>query len=47
MREQLEEDEYIVKSRVLKYDVQNETINLDMFFTIYENITGTREIVVE
>lgn len=47
MKSTLSSDEYIIKNKVLNYEVQNEKIMLEMFYAVYENITDTREIIAE
>lgn len=47
MQEMLDEDEYIISDKVLKYNVNSNTIYMDVFYKIYANITGTKEIIIE
>ena len=47
IKEMLDEDEYIISDKVLKYSVNSNTIYMDIFYKIYANITGTKEIIVE
>ena len=44
MEEFLDEDEYIISDKVLNYRVNSNTIYMDVFYKIYENITGIKEI---
>ena len=47
IKEMLDEDEYIISDKVLKYSVNSNTIYMDIFYKIYANITGTKEIIIE
>lgn len=47
IKEMLDEDEYIISDKVLKYSVNSNTIYMDIFYKIYANITGRKEIVIE
>lgn len=47
INEMLDEDEYIISDKVLKYSVNSNTIYMDIFYKIYANITGTKEIIIE
>lgn len=47
IEETLDEDEYIISDKVLKYSVNSNTIYMDVFYKIYKNITGTKEIIIE
>ena len=47
IEETLANDEYIISEKVLKYSVNRNTIYMDIFYKIYKNITGTKEIVIE
>ena len=40
MEEQLDEDERIIDYQVLKINIKEDKIILDIFFTVYENITS-------
>ncbi len=40
----LGKDEYIISDKVLKYEVNSNTIVLEMFYKIYKNITGFKRI---
>ena len=44
MEKGLNKNEYIIKSKYLKSSVNNSTIDIEMFFAIYEDITDYREI---
>jgi len=43
----LKEDEYIISDKVLKYSVNSNTIYMDVFYKVYSNIAGAREIIIE
>jgi len=47
MNEMLKEDEYIISDKVLKYSVNSNTIYMDVFYKVYSNIAGAREIIIE
>jgi len=47
IEETLKNDEYIISEKVLKYRVNSNTIYIDIFYKIYKNITGTKEIIIE
>lgn len=47
MMQLLNEDEYIINDKVLKYTINSNTIYMDVFYKIYSNITGVMEINVE
>ena len=47
IEETLKNDEYIISEKVLKYSTNSNTIYIDMFYKIYKNITGTKEIIIE
>ena len=47
IEETLKNDEYIISEKVLKYSTNSNTIYIDMFYKIYKNITGTKEIILE
>lgn len=47
MEEMLDKDEYIINDKVLKYSVNSNTIYMEVFYKIYANITGTKEIIIE
>ena len=47
IEETLKNDEYIISEKVLKYSVNSNTIYMDIFYKIYKNITGTKEIIIE
>ena len=40
----LEEDEYIISKKVLKKSRKNSTIDIEVFVSVYENITKTEEL---
>lgn len=44
MQNNLKKDEYIIKSKYLKSSVNNSTIDIEMFFAVYEDITDYIEI---
>ena len=44
MNKSLDKNEYIIKSKYLKSSVNNSTIDIEMFFAIYEDITDYKEI---
>lgn len=43
----LRKDEYIISEKVLNYSQNSNTIYVDIFYKIYKNITGTKEIIIE
>lgn len=47
VEETLKDDEYIISEKVLKYSLNRNTIYIDIFYKIYKNITGTKEIIIE
>jgi similar to stage IV sporulation protein len=47
INKRLKDEEYIIKSKILNYNVYNEKIYLEIFYNIYENITDTKEIIIE
>lgn len=47
MLKMLEEDEYIIDDKVLKYSLNSNTIYMDVFFKVYKNITAVKEIIEE
>ena len=44
---ELEADEHIIKNKVLKVDIKENEVSVDIFFSIYEDITDYTEIVEE
>ncbi len=44
VKQNLKENEYIIKNKYLKSSVNNSTIEVEMFFAVYENITKYIEI---
>lgn len=44
---ELEADEHIIKNKVLKVDIKENEVSVDIFFSIYEDITDYAEIVEE
>ena len=46
MKSNLKEDEYIIKSSILKTTVKEDKVILEMFFSVYEDITDYRDVVV-
>jgi len=47
MQKELKEDEHIVSSKVLKANIREDKVVVDVFFVIYENITDYLEIIEE
>ena len=47
MLKTLDEDEYIIDDKVLKYSLNSNTIYMDVFFKVYKNITAVKEIIEE
>lgn len=47
MKNDLSEDEYIIDNKVLKVDIKDNKVVLDIFFIVYEDITDYSEIVPE
>lgn len=45
MNMELKEDEYIIKNKVLKVDIKENVVSVDIFFAIYEDITDYENIV--
>ena len=45
IEETLKKDEYIISDKVLNYRENRNTIYIDIFYKVYQNITGTREIL--
>lgn len=45
IEETLKENEYIISDKVLNYRVNSNTIYMDVFYKVYSNITGIKEIV--
>lgn len=46
MKENLKEGEYIIKSNILKTTIKEDKVILEMFFSVYEDITGYRDITI-
>ena len=44
MNEKLDDDEKIIDYKVLNFNVEEDKVILDVFFTVYENITGYSKI---
>ncbi len=44
---ELEDDEHIIKNKVLKVDIKENEVSVDIFFSIYEDITDYAEIIEE
>ncbi len=44
---ELNTDEYIIKNKVLKVDIKENVVSVDIFFAIYEDITDYEDIVEE
>ena len=47
MNMELEDDEYIIKNKVLKAEIKESKVSVDIFFSIYEDITDYAEIIEE
>lgn len=47
LKNKLDEDSYIISSKRLKFDIENDKVNLEMFFSVYENITDYDIIEVQ
>lgn len=47
MKNDLKEEEYIIDNKVLKVNIKENKVVLDMFFIIYEDITDYSEIIPE
>lgn len=47
MEAKLDEDEYIISEKQLKVNIKESIIVVDIFYAVYENITGYSEIVEE
>lgn len=47
MNLELDKDEYIIKNKILKADIKEKTVSVDVFFAVYENITDYSEIIEE
>ena len=47
MNKNLKKDEYIISDKVLKTDIKQDKIVIDVFFSIYENITDYKDIIIE
>lgn len=47
MEAKLDEDEYIISEKQLKVNIKESIIVVDIFYAVYENITGYAEIVEE
>lgn len=47
MEKELSENEYIVSNKVLKANIKEDRVVVDVFFVVYENITDYQEIVIE
>lgn len=46
MKNNLKEDEYIIKSNILKTTIKEDRVILEMFYSVYEDITDYREIQI-
>ena len=44
MKKALKKDEYIIRSKYLKSSMKENTVEVTMFFAIYEDITEYRDI---
>ncbi len=44
INKKLKEEEYIISKKVLKNTINNSTIDIEVFYKVYENITGYQEI---
>lgn len=47
MEAKLDEDEYIISEKQLKVNIKESIIVVDIFYAVYENITGYAEIIEE
>lgn len=47
IKETLSESEYIISDNLLNYQVNSNTIYMSVFYRVYKNITGTKEIIIE
>lgn len=47
VKETLSESEYIISDNLLNYQVNSNTIYMSVFYRVYKNITGVKEIVIE
>lgn len=47
MNNSLKEDEYIINYKILKTNIKDDRVVVDVFFSIYENITDYKEITIE
>ena len=45
-KQNLNEDEYIIKSSILKTTIKEDKVILEMFFSVYEDITDYKEIEI-
>ncbi len=46
IKQNLNEDEYIIKSSILKTTIKEDKVILEMFFSVYEDITDYKEIEI-
>ena len=44
MEKNLNKDEYIIRSKYLKSKVKEESVEVEMFFAVYEDITDYKNI---
>ena len=44
IEKQLYSDEYIINKKILSFDINNSKIGVDVFVSVYENITGYQNI---
>lgn len=47
INETLSESEHIISDNLLNYQVNSNTIYMSVFYRVYKNITGTKEIIIE
>ena len=47
MKSKLDEDEYIISEKQLKVNIKESILVVDIFYAVYENITGYAEIKEE
>ena len=47
MKRELKENEYIVSNKILKANIREDRVIVDVFFVVYENITEYLEILLE
>jgi len=47
MEKELDNAEYVVSNKVLKVNIKEDKVVVDVFFVVYENIVDYQEIVLE